>query len=85
MNNLLIEIAKRLVCKAIKVNTEEYNVEISYKFIGNAGAITVCIFREQSFVESFYFYDDNPHNQGHLSQFRYILRAINKGSKKWKS
>lgn len=81
MNKLLIEIAKRLVCKAIKVNTEGYNIEVSYKFIGGAGAITVTIFKKDSNV-SFYFYDDNPHNEGHISQFRYILRIIRKGSKK---
>lgn len=78
MNKLLIEIAKRLVCKAIKVNTEEYKIEVSYKFIGGAGAINVCTFIKQNCEESFYFYDDNPHNESHISQFRYILRKIRK-------
>ena len=33
MNQLLINIAKRLVCKAIKLNTEEYKIQVSYKYI----------------------------------------------------
>lgn len=78
MNKILIEIAKRLVRKAIKINTEEYNMQVSYKFIGAAGAINVCTFIKQSCEESFYFYDDNPYNESHISQFRYILRKIRK-------
>lgn len=78
MNKILIEIAKRLVCKAINVNTEEYNMQVSYKFIGGAGAINVCTFIKQNCEESFYFYDDNLHNESHISQFRYILRKIRK-------
>ena len=78
MNNLLIEIAKRLVCKAIKVNTEEYNIQVAYKFINNNGAIVVTIFNEGNNY-TYWFYDDEIHSDNlHINQFRYILRKIRK-------
>lgn len=78
MNNLLIEIAKRLVCKAIKVNTEEYNIQVAYSFINNKGAIVVTIFNKSGNY-TYWFYDDNIYiNKHYISHFRYILRKIRK-------
>lgn len=82
MNKLLIGIAQRLVHKAIEVNTEQYSIKVSVGFIGGANSITVVIFDGSDKDSLFYFYDDNPHNESHISQFRYILRKIRKGSKK---
>ena len=78
MNKLLIGIAQRLVHKAIKVNTEQYSIKVSVSFIGGANSITVVIFDGSDRANMFYFYDDNPHNRSHISQFRYILRKIRK-------
>ena len=78
MNKLLIGIAQRLVHKAIKVNTDEYSIKVSVGFIGGANSITVVIFDGSDRDNMFYFYDDNPHNRSHISQFRYILRKIRK-------
>ena len=78
MNKLLIGIAQRLVHKAIKVNTEQYSIKVSVGFIGGANSITVVIFDGSDRDNMFYFYDDNPHNRSHISQFRYILRKIRK-------
>ena len=70
MNNLLIEIAKRLVCKAIKVNTEEYYIQVAYKFINNKGAIVVTIFNKHADNQSYYFYDDEIYlNIPHINKF----------------
>lgn len=78
MNKLLIEIAKRLVCKAIKVNTEDYKVQVSYKFICNDGAIDVTLFDENK-CSSFMLYDDDIYSDiHHINQFRQILRKIRK-------
>ena len=78
MNKLLIGIAQRLVYKAIKVNTEQYSIKVSVSFIGGANSITVVVFDGSDRDNMFYFYDDNPHNRSHISQFRYILRKIRK-------
>ncbi len=78
MNKLLIGIAQRLVHKAIEVNTEQYSIKVSVGFIGGANSITVVIFDDSDRTNMFYFYDDNPHNRSHISQFRYILRKIRK-------
>lgn len=81
MNKLLIGIAQRLVHKAIEVNTEQYSIKVSVSFIGGANSITVVIFDGSGCYyrdNMFYFYDDNPHNRSHISQFRYILRKIRK-------
>ena len=79
MNNLLIEIAKRLVCKAIKVNTDEYYIQVAYKFINNKGAIVVTIFNKHADNQSYYFYDDEIYlNILHINKFKYILRKIRK-------
>ena len=77
MNKILIGIAQRLVHKAIEINTEEYSIKVSVSFIGGANSITVVIF-DGSGCYYFYFYDDNPHNRSHISQFRCILRKIRK-------
>ena len=78
MNKLLIGIAQRLVHKAIEVNTEQYSIKVSVSFIGGANSITVVIFDGSDRDNMFYFYDDNPHNRSHISQFRCILRKIRK-------
>ena len=78
MNQLLINIVKRLTCKAIEVNASEYKIDVSFKYIGDSNAISVTLFDEDFNNSSFYFYDDDKHNEGHLSQFRYILRKIRK-------
>ena len=78
MNKLLIGIAQRLVHKAIEVNTEQYSIKVSVSFIGGANSITVVIFDGSDRDDMFYFYDENPHNRSHISQFRYILRKIRK-------
>ena len=79
MNNLLIEIAKRLVCKAIKVNTDEYYIQVAYKFINNNGAIVVTIFNKHFDNQSYFFYNDEIYSNIHHSrEFRYILRKIRK-------
>ena len=56
MNKLLIEIAKRLVCKAIKVNTDDYNIQVSYKFINNKGAIVVTLFDKDNDNNTFFIF-----------------------------
>ena len=77
MNNLLIEIAKRLVRKAIKVNTEVYYMQVAYKFINNKGAIVVTIFNKHDDNQSYFFYDDKIYlNIHHINKFKYILRKI---------
>lgn len=78
MNNLLIEIAKRLVCKAIKINTDEYCIQVAYNFINNKGAIIVTIFNKHFDNQSYFFYDDDEiySNIHHLREFRYILRKL---------
>ena len=63
MNQLLISIAKGLVCKAIKLNTEEYNIQVSYKYI-NRNAIDVVIFNETN-CRSYVFYDNNIYSNKH--------------------
>ena len=78
MNKLLIGIAQRLVYKAIKVNTEEYNVKVAVLMIGGVNSITVTIFNEVNDNTSFWFYGDCPRDESHISQFRYILRKIRK-------
>lgn len=78
MNQLLINIANRIVCKAIKVNTDEYNIQVAYKFIGGAGVIVITIF-SKSDNYSHWFYDDEFYtDKKHISQFRYILKKIRK-------
>ena len=78
MNKLLIGIAQRLVYKAIKVNTEEYNVKVAVLMIGGVNSITVTIFNEVSDNKTFWLYGDYPRDKSHISQFRYILRKIRK-------
>lgn len=79
MNKLLIEIAKRLVCKAIKVNTEEYNIQVAYKFINNKGAIVVTLFNKDNYNNTFWFCDERTYSYVyHINQFRMILRKIRK-------
>ncbi len=78
MNKLLIGIAQRLVHKAIKVNTEEYNVKVAVLMIGNVNGVIVTIFNEVSDNKSFWFYGDCPRDESHISQFRCILRKIRK-------
>ena len=78
MNQLLVSIAKRIVFKAIKVNTEKYNIQVAYKFIGGAGAIVITIFSKSDNC-TYWFYDDEFYtDKSHISQFRYILRKIRK-------
>lgn len=79
MNQLLISIANRIVFKAIKVNTEKYNVQVAYKFINNKGAIVVVIFNEHNYNQSHWFYDDEIYtDKSHISQFRMVLKKIRK-------
>lgn len=78
MNKLLIEIAKRLVCKAIKVNTEKYNMRVCYDYIGTYNSIGITIFNGKNCI-SYYLYDRNEwNNKDHLRKFRMILRKIRK-------
>jgi CRISPR/Cas system-associated endonuclease Cas1 len=75
MNQLLINIAKRLVCKAIKLNTEEYNIQVSYKYI-NRNAIDVVIFNETN-CRSYVFYDNSLYSNKHyIEQYKTILKKI---------
>jgi len=79
MNKLLIEIAKRLVCKAIKVNTDDYNIQVAYKFINNKSAIVVTLFDKDRDNVTFWFYDDDNYSDIYrISQFREILKKIRK-------
>lgn len=78
MNQLLIGIAKRLVNKAIEVNSEDYIIQVVFTYIGVTNTISVTIFDKNNDNRSYYFYDDNKHNEAHISQFRYILRKIRK-------
>ena len=78
MNKLLIGIAQRLVHKAIKVNTEEYNIKVAVLMIGGVNSITVTIFNEANDNKSFWLYGDCTRDESHISQFRYILRKIRK-------
>ena len=78
MNKLLIGIAQRLVHKAIKVNTEKYNVKVAVLMIGGVNSITVTIFNEVSDNKTFCLYGDYLRDKSHISQFRYILRKIRK-------
>lgn len=79
MNKLLIEIAKRLVCKAIKVNTDDYNIQVAYKFINNKGAIVVTLFDKDNDNNTFWFYDDIVYTDKILiDEFRTVLRKIRK-------
>lgn len=79
MNQLLISIANRIVFKAIKVNTEKYNIQVAYKFINNKDAIVVVIFNEHNYNQSHWFYDDEFYsNKHHINHFRYILKKIRK-------
>ena len=78
MNQLLINIANRIVFKAIKINTEEYNIQVAYKFIGGAGAIVITIFSKSN-NQSHWFYDDEFYsNKHHINHFRMVLRKIRK-------
>lgn len=78
MNQLLINIANRIVCKAIKVNTEKYNIQVAYKFISGAGAIVITIF-SKSDNYSHWFYDDEFYsNKHHINHFRMVLKKIRK-------
>lgn len=79
MNQLLINIAKRLVCKAIKLNTDEYNIEIAYKCINNKAAIIVTTFNDQLNNKSYNFYDDSLYSNKHyLELYKTILKKIRK-------
>ena len=78
MNKLLIGIAQRLVHKAIKVNTEEYNVKVAVSMIGNVNSVIVTLFNEVSDNKSFWFYGDCPRDESHINQFKEILRKIRK-------
>ena len=78
MNQLLINIANRIVFKAIKVNTEKYNVQVAYKFINNKGAIVITIF-SKSDNYSHWFYDDSIYSNKHyLELYKTILKKIRK-------
>ena len=78
MNQLLISIANRIVCKAIKVNTDEYNIQVAYKFIGGAGVIVITIFSKSDNC-THWFYDDEIYtDKSHISQFRMVLKKIRK-------
>ena len=75
MNQLLINIAKRLVCKAIKLNTDDYNLEIAYKCINNKSTIIVTIFNESLDNKSYNFYDDSIYSNKHyIEQYKTILK-----------
>lgn len=77
MNQLLINIAKRLVCKAIKLNTDDYNLEIAYKCINNKSAIIVTIYNKAFDNKSYSFYDDNIYSNKHyIEQYKTILKKI---------
>ena len=79
MNQLLINIANRIVCKAIKVNTDEYNIQVAYKFISGAGAIIVTIFNKAFDNKSYSFYDDSTYSKKHyLELYKTILKKIRK-------
>ena len=78
MNKLLIGIAQRLVHKAIEINTEQYSIQVAYKFISKSGLVVVTIFNGEDnytywFYDSWFYTDKN-----HISQFREILRKIRK-------
>ena len=78
MNQLLISIANRIVCKAIKLNNEKYNVQVAYKFIGGAGVIVITIF-SKSDNYSHWFYDDSIYSNKHyLELYKTILKKIRK-------
>ena len=78
MNKLLIGIAQRLVHKAIKVNTEKYNIQMAYKFISKSGVIVVTIFNGEDNY-TYWFYDSWIYtDKKHINQFREILRKIRK-------
>ena len=74
MNQLLINIAKRLVCKAIKLNTEEYKIQVSYKYI-NGNAINIVIFNETD-CKSYVLYDEEWDVPNHLTKYKTILKKI---------
>lgn len=79
MNQLLISIAKRLVCKAIKLNTDNYNLEIAYKCINNNSAIIITIFNKAFDNKSYSFYDDSTYSNKHyLELYKTILKKIRK-------
>ena len=76
MNQLLINIAKRLVCKAIKLNTEEYKIQVSYKYI-NRNAIDITIFNNENDCRFYVFYDDSIYSNKHyIEQYKTILKKI---------
>ena len=75
---LLINIAKRLVCKAIKVNTEEYKIEVAYKFIISHSAINITLFKNNSKCKSYLFYDDEWDFKNYMFRYKAILRKIRK-------
>mgnify|MGYP003440074177 FL=1 len=79
MNRLLIGIAQRLAHKAIKVNTEKYNIQVAYKFISKSGVIVVTIFNGEDNY-TYWFYDSwiYTDKKQHINQFRCILRKIRK-------
>ena len=75
MNQLLINIAKRLVCKAIKLNTEEYKIQVSYKYI-NGNAIEITIVNDENDCRSYMLYDDDWDVPNHLTKYKTILKKI---------
>lgn len=75
MNQLLIAIAKRLVCKVIKLNTEEYKIQVSYKYI-NGNAIDITIFNNENDCRSYVLYDSDWDIPNHLTEYKTILKKI---------
>ena len=75
INQLLINIAKRLVCKAIKLNTEEYKIQVSYKYI-NGNAIDITIFNNENDCKSYMLYDSDWDIPNHLTKYKTILKKI---------
>ena len=78
MNQLLISIANRIVCKAIKVNTDEYNIQVAYKFIGGAGVIVITIFSKSDNCTHWFYDDEFYSNKYHINHFRMVLKKIRK-------
>ena len=76
MDQLLINIAKKLVCKAIKLNSEEYKIQVSYKYI-TGNAIDITIFNKDR-CKSYMFYDNDWDMPNHSTRYKTILKKIRK-------
>lgn len=78
MNQLLIGIAKRITFKAIKINSEDYNIKVSLDFIGKTNYIVISLCDKYFFNKMYYFCNDDLNNNRHIKEFKKVLRKIRK-------